>query len=340
LLFMTPSPHWGDVFATGPAEQLVMGFERASDRHQVMSASTRPAQIAAHRSRGELDFLAQTLARAADRQAPLAERARLLAEFSHHLDAYFRAQSLPASARLHPVVRSLSSRCDRLLDDEVLPALTAHGMVFPKWVELADSEQDLLHGWFYRFAYPLVTPSVVDATHPFPRIARETVNVCVVLRDRLGGTDRFACVQIPSRLPAFVWLDRGRVISTHTIVAALLGELFRGTEILEQSQFRVTRREIAECRVRGSTASDAVRYRRGEVARLQAQDTMSARSLSILRDSLGAPRDVVYRCRAPLDWAKSIATVAGHHARGTDQPLGVSPDDGGWALATRWSQSW
>jgi polyphosphate kinase len=78
----------------------------------------------------------------------------------------------------------------------------------------------------------------------------------------------------------------------------------------------VTRRDVAATRGRHTTVPGLIRSSRGAVTRLQVQDAMSVRALKILNGSLGAASQTVYRCRTPLDWAKSIATIADCHARG------------------------
>jgi polyphosphate kinase len=278
---------------------------------------------------GWLDVLARILARASDRRTPLVERARLLAVFSLQLDAFFmirdagtRTRTGPATATpaalphrglLHEVLHVLSTEHDRLLHDDVLPALAAEGLGFPGWDDLNGLEQDRLHALFRDLIHPLVTPLVVDASHPFPHISALSLNLCVLVRDRSSGAERFACVQVPTRLPGFVRVDASRLVCIDALVSAWLGELFQGMEVLERSSFRVTRNEEFEVEAGGEPTNvwqGATTCRRlGMPVRLEVEDTTSARMLEVLVRNLDVARDEVYRVQAPLGMAATILAI-------------------------------
>jgi polyphosphate kinase len=277
-----------------------------------------------------LDFLARILVDASDARTPVVDRARLLAVFSVHLDDFFTSRiaaafsvadgmQTPSSAtlrhpgRLYELVRVLSAEHDRLLHDEVLPALTAGGVNFPAWDDLDGLEQQRLRVLFRDVIHPLVTPLVVDAAHPFPHISALSLNLGVLVRDKHDGVQRFACVQVPTRLPGFVRLDARRMVCIDALVSASLGELFRGMQILEQSIFRVTRSEKVEANgdddPRYLLPGPITRRRAGWPVRLEVEDTTSSRMLEILVRKLQVAIDAVYRVRTPLGMAATLLEV-------------------------------
>jgi polyphosphate kinase len=279
---------------------------------------------------GWLDVLARILARASDARTPLVERARLLAVFSLHLDAFFmirdagtRTRTGPATATpaalphrglLHDVLHVLGTEHDRLLHDDVLPALAAEGLGVPGWDDLNGREHAQLHALFRDVIHPLVTPLVVDASHPFPHVSALSLNLGVLVRDWSSGVERFACVQVPTKLPGFVRVDASRLVCIDALVSAWLGELFQGMEVLERSSFRVTRSEEFVVEADGGEPSNVwqratTRRRLGVPVRLEVEDTTSARMLEVLVRNLDVARDEVYRVRAPLGMAATILAI-------------------------------
>jgi polyphosphate kinase len=247
-----------------------------------------------------LEFLARVMARASCGHTPLLERARLLGRFSLHLDDFFmspRARLGTAGrARLH----ALCDEQDRLLHDDVLPALITEGLSFPRWEELNAAELAQLRAVFRDVIYPVVTPLVVDATHPFPNVTPLALNLGVVVRDTRGGDERFVCLQVPTRLAGFAQLEAGfvrlrtgRLVCIDTLIGALLGELFHGMHIDEKSSFRVTRSAP------------------GRPARLEVEDTARTRTLATLVRNLDVAENEVYRVRTPVGLAPTILALTG-----------------------------
>jgi polyphosphate kinase len=90
--------------------------------------------------------------------------------------------------------------------------------------------------------FPVLTPLGVDPGHPFPYISNLSFNLAVMVRDPQRGDRRFARVKIPPLLPGFLALPDGeRFVPVEQVIAAFLGELFPGMEIVSCHSFRVIR---------------------------------------------------------------------------------------------------
>lgn len=53
---------------------------------------------------------------------------------------------------------------------EILPELAEHRIVLVKNEELKMEEREALRNWFVKSVLPILTPLMVDPTHPFPFI--------------------------------------------------------------------------------------------------------------------------------------------------------------------------
>jgi len=268
---------------------------------------------------GGLDTLTRILARAADGQTSPFERARLLAVFSQQFDRVLVGgvgAGQPARQLLHKLLQVLCAERDRVLHDEVLPALAAKGVAILPWGELAGAEHARLRALFRDTIYPLVTPLAVDSTHPFPGISPMSLHVAAFVRDHKGARERFACVPIRDALfgfgpfrNGFVRVDAERFVSVDAVVSACLDDLFHGVQVIERSTFRLGPAGVPR------TGRDAA-HLRSSWPRLEVEDTTTARLGEILRRNLDVADEAVYRTRAPLGLTERIMAIHGATGRG------------------------
>ena len=115
-----------------------------------------------------------------------------------------------------------------------------------RWDEATEAERDQLTSFFKNKVFPVLTPLAVDPAHPFPYISGLSLNLAVVVRNPSTGTELFARVKVPPILERFVVVGPQRFVPLEDVIAAHLGELFPGMEILQHHTFRVTRNEDLE----------------------------------------------------------------------------------------------
>ncbi|MET9631441.1 RNA degradosome polyphosphate kinase [Lentzea sp. NPDC006480] len=274
-----------------------------------------------------LDFNARVLALAEDASQPLLERAKFLAIFASNLDEFYmvRVAGLKRRAETGLTVRSadgltpleqlvgISKRSQELVEqharaflDHIRPGLEQHQISIVAWGDLTDYDRLRLSNYFSEQVFPVLTPLAVDPAHPFPYISGLSLNLAVTVRDPEGGGERFARVKVPDNVPRLVRVEADRSSSSATflpleeLIAAHLGELFAGMEVIECHAFRVTRNadlEVEEDRdedLLQALERELARRRFGPPVRLEVADDMTEHMLELLLREMDVdPHDVV-----------------------------------------------
>ncbi|GLY53993.1 RNA degradosome polyphosphate kinase [Lentzea sp. NBRC 102530] len=274
-----------------------------------------------------LDFNARVLALAEDSSQPLLERAKFLAIFASNLDEFYmvRVAGLKRRAETGLTVRSadgltpleqlvaISKRSQELVEqharaflDHIRPGLEEHRISMVRWGDLTDYDRLRLSNYFSEQVFPVLTPLAVDPAHPFPYISGLSLNLAVTVRDPEGGGERFARVKVPDNVPRLVRVEADRSSSSATflpleeLIAAHLGELFTGMEVIECHAFRVTRNadlEVEEDRdedLLQALERELARRRFGPPVRLEVADDMTEHMLELLLREMDVdPHDVV-----------------------------------------------
>ena len=62
----------------------------------------------------------------------------------------------------------------RLLNQVVLPALAAQGVVFPAREEWTAAQRQWIRDYFFKELLPVLTPIGLDPAHPFPRVLNKS----------------------------------------------------------------------------------------------------------------------------------------------------------------------
>jgi polyphosphate kinase len=276
-----------------------------------------------------LDFNSRVLALAEDPATPLLERVKFLAIFSRNLDEFFQVRvaglkervaagvtrrsvdGLSAVEQLEAVLErthQLTARADEVFLDQLCRELAEVGIRFSSWSQLDDDDREWLTEEFQRRIFPVLTPLAVDPGHPFPYISTLSLNLGVIVGDPHSGERRFARVKVPSLLPRFVVMPDGeRFVPLEQVIAAHVGQLFPGMEVLDSVAFRVTRN--ADLTVEDEEADDLLaaielelrRRRFGKAVRLEVEQDISAEALELIRDELELTGDDVFSHAAPVD---------------------------------------
>jgi len=214
----------------------------------------------------ELSWLAfneRVLQYSLDGRNPLLERLRFIAIVSMNLDEFYMVRvaglrrqvaagvtsappdGLSPIAQLQAIERRvvpLLARQRACLEDDLLPALSEHGIRIVSAHELDEREVAYVDELFESQIFPVLTPLAVDPSHPFPYISNLSLSLAVDIRDVEGRSDRFARVKVPKSLPRWIRLpDSLRFIPLEEVIGAHLPDLFPGMAILGWYPFRVTR---------------------------------------------------------------------------------------------------
>ena len=138
----------------------------------------------------------------------------------------------------------------RLLNDELIPALRDAGIRFVRRDDWSPALRVWLEQYFRTEIVPLLSPTTLDPTRPFPRILNKSLNFIVSLdgRDAFGRPCHRAIVQAPRSLPRLIPLPptlegtgKSDFVFLSSVIHAFVDQLFAGMEIDGCYQFRVTR---------------------------------------------------------------------------------------------------
>jgi polyphosphate kinase len=263
-----------------------------------------------------LAFNARVLAEARDERVPLLERLKFLAIFSTNLDEFYmvrvaglRRRVAAGATRLdadpltpHEQLAAIRRQVEELLEErrdllrnELLPALGRHGVRIVSMRELSVSQAATVAQFFDAQVFPVLTPLAVDPAHPFPYISNLSLSLAVEVRDPATGREHFARVKVPRSLPRWVPVGRAHhVVALEDVIAAHLGTLFPGMEVLRSHAFRLTRYSDLDLGQMDQpedlleTIEQQVFQRRfGEVVRLEVERGMPAAIRDLLLEELG-----------------------------------------------------
>ena len=293
--------------------------------------SPHDAPLYNNRELSWLDFNERVLELAEDDRLPLMERLKFAAIFTSNADEFFmiRVAGLfdqvdagitdpgPDGRTPSQVIDAISARFDALLarqarvvQESLLPGLAdAAGIRLALLEDLPDADRSALDERYHRQIFPALTPLAVGVGRPFPYISNLSLSLAVIVRDPENGERTFARVKVPTEiLPRFLGTgEEGRtLVPLERLIAANLGDLFPGMEVLEHGFFRVTRDadfEIAdEADDLLAAVEDELRRRRfGEVVRVELEHGMSPALRDMLIEALQVEPRQVHEVHGLLD---------------------------------------
>ncbi|MGH2611316.1 MAG: polyphosphate kinase 1, partial [Tepidiformaceae bacterium] len=213
----------------------------------------------------ELSWLAfnqRVLAEAFDDRNRLLERVRFLAITASNLDEFYAKRvgwlkrlahsdsrlrtvdGLTVADQLNVVLEAcfqLRRDMDRCWESVLKPLLAGEGVTFLRFDELAPDEKRRMSDYFEEAIFPVLTPLVVDPSHPFPFISSGSLSLILGVRHPVTGTDRFARIKVPENRPRFVEAGPQRFVLLEDVIGAHLHMLFPGMEIVDRDCMRVIR---------------------------------------------------------------------------------------------------
>jgi len=284
------------------------------------------------RELGLLEFFRRVLEEARDPANPLLERFLFLSIVSANLGEFFMVrvaglkQQIEAGvvefspSGLTPTLQleAVRAHAQELMHEtratlrDLLQMLEIAGVRILDYASLGPEQREEANRYFQEVVFPVLTPLAVDPGRPFPHISNMSLNLALVIRDA-AGTERFARVKLPATLPRFLELRSARgngsartLLLLEQLIAANVGTLFPGMQVIQSHPFRVTR--DAEVAIQELEAEDlletiekGVRQRRfGRVVRLTVDTEMPAAIRDILTENLELDAHDVYTMEPPL----------------------------------------
>ena len=224
-----------------------------------------------NRELSQLAFNVRVLEQAKDTTLPLLERLKFLCISSTNLDEFFEIRvsglkhrlaanagpagpdNMSSAEALRTVIEQtvkLVTEQYRVLNDDLIPALRDAGIRFVRRDDWTSDQRTWLEQYFFTEIVPVLSPTTLDPTRPFPRILNKSLNFIVSLdgRDAFGRPCHRAIVQAPRELPRLIRLPTtlegtgaADFVFLSSVIHAFVDRLFTGMEIDGCYQFRVTR---------------------------------------------------------------------------------------------------
>src|SRR5437763_4058123 len=291
-----------------------------------------------------LAFNRRVLALAQDSAVPLLERLRFLCIVSSNLDEFFeiRVAGLREQLRVKaPMVgttldelkahvgefgqgaEALVAAMYRTLNEQILPALAASGVRMLRSAERDAAQRAWAADYFQRELRPLLTPSGLDPAHPFPQVVNKSLNFIVELsgRDAFGRETSVAIVKAPRLVPRVIKMPPeiagadNTFVLLSSIMHAPLHERFAGREVVNYSQFRVTRDadlwidEEEVKNLRQALEGELPQRQFGLAVRLEVASQCPQHLATFLLQQFELQDADLYRCEGPVNLARMSALI-------------------------------
>lgn len=215
-----------------------------------------------------LKFNQRVLEEAQDDLVPLFERLNFVSIFAGNLDEFFMVRvgslhdttllqevkpdnktNLTAAQQLQliaPKVAEMLPEKDKAYAD-IMKQLREHDVVQVDMKHISPSDEAFLDGYFRREILPLLSPGVIDKTHPLPFLKNKELFVGMELKRRDNDKKQPVFGMLPVTGGAFervVYLpaEKGiRFVLTEDLIAHFADLAFKNYEILSRTVFRITR---------------------------------------------------------------------------------------------------
>lgn len=279
-----------------------------------------------------LKFDHRVLSEARDKSIPLLERAKFVSITSSNLDEFYMVRvaslkdmvhakykkpdiaGMTATQQLEKInqaTRELVEMQYSTYNRSLLPMLKAQGIsVYDRMDLLTEAQLKSAERYFDEVVYPVLTPMAVDASRPFPLIRNKTLNIAALVQKEEENV--FATVQVPSVLPRLIPLPTEgeheyAFLLLEVLIMHNIGRLFSNYRVLCTSPYRIMRN--ADLPIDEDEANDLLKEiekqlkkrQWGEVIRLEVDDGIDKKLLSILKKELETANEDVFKINGPLD---------------------------------------
>ena len=281
-----------------------------------------------------LSFNERVLSLAQREDYPLLERLRFLCIVASNLDEFFEVrmeQQLDAlqnnvlngiiTAQTYENVskkaHELVAKQYHLFESELMPALEKQGVALVSSHLRTAEQKKWVAQYFQAEVKPLLLPIALDPSHPFPQVANKALHFIVQLENKSEKKQSIAIVRVPrilpriTRLPARLSKKQQCFVSLTSIIRAHLPDLFEGVNIVNFSQFRVTRNSDLELEDDVSNLRTALRQELafrpyGEPVRLEVTIDCDETLSNFLLEQFSLPISALYKVNGPVNLGRLI----------------------------------
>ena len=270
-----------------------------------------------------LQFNDRVLEESKDKTNPLFERVKFLSIAGTNLDEFFMvrvaglfnqikdgfdelsADELTAEDQLNRVVLKtkdlLKKQNEAFL--ELKKELSKEKIFIRKISELNKKDLMYLREYFQETIYPIITPTAIDPSHPFPFIPNKGQAILLRMSRIKKKRELNAIIVIPRVLPKFISLNDSETVNEFVtiddVICKFANEIFPDHNIEASLQFKIIRDSEIEI---DDEAADLVRYfekaikkrRRGNVVKLEVLTNSNKSLLNFISKKFKMKEDHIY----------------------------------------------
>ena len=270
-----------------------------------------------------LKFNLRVLAEASNLKNPILERLKFLSIAANNLDEFFMVRVAGIYNQIKDKVSFLShdgltseKQLERIIikTKKLLAAsneawsnlkvdLSKEGILFVSYRDLNKSEKVRLNKIFRENIYPILTPLIVDPSHPFPFVPNKGHFLVMLLNKRNKSKKFFAIILIPQNIERFINIsnrvDVKKYLSIEHIISNYVNYLFPGYHLNKYTSVRVIRDSDIEFE---EEAEDLILYlekalkkrRRGRIVKLEIRSNADPLLKKFVYKKLEVTEDEVY----------------------------------------------
>ncbi len=278
-----------------------------------------------------LKFNQRVLEEANCAETPLLERFHFLSIFTTNLDEFFmvRVGSLidymqyssgyfdnktgmtaaEQLAKIYHACRPLYVLRDETFE-QLSRQLSLAGLTYLRMKDLKKSEVKEAEEFFEREVWPVLSPQIIDSSHPFPHLANKALYIAASLKQNDHVV--FGIIPVPAAARRIFFLsgEEKRYLLLEDIISYFASRVFEKYEVLNRCVISVTRN--ADIDTDSGLFDDDLDYRqhmksiikkrlRLAPLRLEYQGVMSEEGQKFLRQKLGLEKAQVFQSMCPLD---------------------------------------
>ena len=270
-----------------------------------------------------LKFNLRVLAEASNLKNPILERLKFLSIAANNLDEFFMVRVAGIYNQIKDKVSFLShdgltseKQLERIIikTKRLLAAsneawsnlkvdLSKEGILFVSYRDLNKSEKVRLNKIFRENIYPILTPLIVDQSHPFPFVPNKGHFLVMLLNKRNKSKKFFATILIPQNIERFInisnRMDVKKYLSIEHIISNYVNYLFPGYHLNKYTSVRIIRDSDIEFE---EEAEDLILYlekalkkrRRGRIVKLEIRSNADSLLKKFVYNKLEVTKDEVY----------------------------------------------
>ena len=270
-----------------------------------------------------LKFNLRVLAEASNLKNPTLERLKFLSIAANNLDEFFMVRVAGIYTQIKDKVSFLSH--DGLTSEQQLKNIIINtkkllsnsneawsklkidldksGILFASYRDLNKSEKVRLNKIFRENIYPVLTPLIIDPSHPFPFIPNKGHFLVMLLNKRNKSKKFYATILIPKNIDRFINIsnrvDVKKYLSIEHIISNYVNYLFPGYKLNKYTSVRIIRDSDIEFE---EEAEDLIMYlekalkkrRRGRIVKLEIRSNADPLLKKFVYKKLEVTEDEVY----------------------------------------------